>query len=157
MSTSYKVIRKLSDEEKKILIEALENDEYNVIHDVTNITEEEIGHRAGGWKFSWNAMNSELAELSKKAIINLINDPEILVYDEYGEKQDKDEFLKMAFEWEPNGYDSISYHEDHPDENVWSLRDRQKKIIDFRHIDPSVFKYGWQYDFMMDGLRWSVF
>jgi hypothetical protein len=86
-----------------------------------------LGKRSGGWKFLWNPniilirnghmerytddkgmKHSEYVQdpdtaiylypLSKKGIKEFIDREDVVVYDEYGEKQDKEKFWKMALE-----------------------------------------------------------
>ena len=47
----------------------------------------------------------KLYPLTKKGLKQFIDREDVTIYDEYGEKQDKEEFWKMAMEWYPDGYD----------------------------------------------------
>lgn len=94
-----------------------------------------LGKRSYGWKFLWNPnwcqirkghseVDSEgnyrwiddgytihkYYDLNKQSIIDFINQDNVVIYDEYDEKQDKKEFIDVAFGWN-DGWDSDSYDE----------------------------------------------
>lgn len=144
-------------------------DEYsrlgNVIH---------LGKRSCGWKFLWNSnviqycdgyVDEETKEfmpvykfdtiypLTKEGITNFVMRNDVLVYDEYDELQNKEEFLNMAFDWgQPNGLTSKEYQEN-PKYNAgryYPIDERDaKKWKDF----GVKVEY---YDFESDGLRFST-
>lgn len=78
-----------------------------------------LGKRSGGWKFLWNPNVYEkrnghlegnhwvvdpttaikIYELNKKSIKAFIDRPDVEVWNEYNEKQDKKEFWDMALDW----------------------------------------------------------
>ena len=104
-----------------------------------------LGKRSGGWKFLWNPNWYKLPkghlektesedgmittgiwvddgydifnyyELNKRSLKKFINRKDVVIYDEYGEKQDKKEFWKMALAWGyekgNEGWDGDSYEE----------------------------------------------
>lgn len=101
-----------------------------------------LGKMSGGWKFLWNPniytirnghmeyTNEEhtsgkfvpdpdtyfdLYPLTKEGIWNFINQPDIVIYDEYGKKQDTKEFFNTAINWTTwqgrEAWDSKTYME----------------------------------------------
>ena len=86
-----------------------------------------LGKRSGGWKFLWNPNYykvlkghmewedieggkrghwvddgfevAKFYDLTKESIKKFIDREDIVIYDEYGDKQDKEEFWKMALNW----------------------------------------------------------
>lgn len=92
-----------------------------------------LGKRSSGWKFLWNPNWSKIHkghseidsggkykwinegyaihkyyDLTKQSITDFVNQANVVIYDEYNEKQNKQEFLDMAFGWN-DGWDSESY------------------------------------------------
>ena len=162
MSTTYYIRKKLSKEEKKEIKKYIDKDLYE---DAERMMQEscekrEIGHRAGGWKFSWYPFNIYLKDLTRKGIEDLIYREDIIVYNEYGEVEDKKKFLDMAFNWYVDGWDSNAYQDEHPNETRWSMLDRQNRCTQqlkmSGHTVKPVFKNMYQTDFENDGLRWTI-
>lgn len=127
-----------------------------------------IGKRSDGWKFLWcpnvhytPCIDKETGnwvtdrkiekkyELTKKGITDYIMQDEFVVVDEYGDIQDKTEFLDMAFNWCTDGYDSLSYSKDY---DGWDMSHQQKifKEMGIKFDDKT------QSDFYSDGLRFSI-
>ena len=163
MSTTYYIRKKLSKDEKKEIKKCIDKDLYDDVERIIcgSFEKREIGHRAGGWKFSWYPFNIYLYDLTRKGIEDLIYREDIIVYNEYGEVEDKKEFLDMAFNWDVDGWDSNSYREEHPNEtHWWSMADRQykctKHLMLLGHNVKPVFKNIYQTDFENDGLRWTI-
>lgn len=162
MSTTYYIRKKLSKEEKntvkKYIDEDLYDDAERMMHE--SCGRQEIGHRAGGWKFSWYPFNPYLKDLTRKGIEDLTCRDDIIVYNEYGEIEDKKEFLEMAFNWDVNGWDSNKYREEHPNETHWSMADRQSRatslLKNYGYTVKPVFSSIYQTDFENDGLRWTI-
>ena len=96
----------------------------NVIH---------LGKRSCGWKFLWNPNVIRYADgyldenkqyvpvykydyvypLTKQGITDFVMREDVIITDEYGERQDPKEFLEMAFSWgEPDGWTGKTYEED---------------------------------------------
>lgn len=137
----------------------------NVIH---------LGKRSGGWKFLWNSnviqycdgyVDPETKEyvavykfdtiypLTHQGITDFVMREDVIVYDEYGETQDKQEFLEMAFNWgQPDGLTSKEYQENpkYDSGRYWGLDEREAKK--WRDFGVKV-EY---YDFESDGLRFST-
>ena len=166
--------------------EAMSMDEkpHGVIH---------LGKRSGGWKFLWDPnmfiiRNGHLVEtkrddgstscryerdpdtvyytypLTKKGIKEFIDREDIEVFDEYGEKQDKDVFFKEALEWtkwrdretgeETEAYDAALYEKDNPDEKKFVLNTDYTRMI---ASEGFVFTSSTNSDFYSDGLRFASF
>lgn len=162
MSTTYYIRKKLSKEEKKEVKKYIDEDLYD---DAERMMQEscekrEIGHRAGGWKFSWYPFNPYLKDLTRKSIEDLTYREDIIVYNEYGEIEDKKEFLGMAFNWYVDGWDSNKYRKEHPNETHWSMLERQEWCINtlkmYGHTVIPKFNSVYQTDFENDGLRWTI-
>lgn len=137
----------------------------NVIH---------LGKRSCGWKFLWNSNVIQYCDgyvdpgtkeyvpvykfdtvypLTHQGITGFVMREDVIVYDEYGEIQDKQEFLDMAFEWgQPDGLTSKEYQENpkYDSGRYWGLDEREAKK--WRDFGVKV-EY---YDFESDGLRFST-
>ena len=129
-----------------------------------------IGKRSAGWKFDWcpNIIRMNLSyinenhdfvdkyeyrlryPLTKQGITDYIMRDDIVVIDEYGAVQDKNEFLEMAFSWYPDGMDSLSEGASTCD---W---DFSREQAPFKELGFT-FKNPGQSDFISDGLRFSIF
>lgn len=155
-----------------------------------------LGKRSGGWKFLWNpnwyeekhghteweevekgcSIGHFVAEpstvfkfydLTKKSIKKFIDREDVEIYDEYGEKQDKDEFFNEAVNWttwtdpktgkEREAWDGESYEEWEKENNPF------RRTYDYSDSEYCKFlkeqgfkinKYGT--DFYSDGLRFST-
>ena len=153
---------------------------YGVVH---------LGKRSGGWKFLWNpniylirnghSEKEKIDEghyryrwikepnsayyvypLTKKGIKEFIDREDIEIYDEYNEKQDKDEFFKMALEWtvwnNKEAWDSKSYTEWEQSQGRYSyISAGDTEYI--RLLTQEGFNVEWPYnDFYSDGLRFSI-
>lgn len=144
------------------------NDSYNHDNGVIH-----IGKRSGGWQFLWctNVYKKNIGymdfdthtwvdkykivktyELTKQGLTDFIMRDEFVVVDEYDEIQDKGEFLYMAFHWDPEGWDSISYRKEYPLGYVW---DESKNQEIFKELGYE-FENESQSDFHSDGLRFSI-
>lgn len=134
-----------------------------------------LGKRSAGWKFLWNpniylikhshciydddgkflSVRRDpnqawyLYPLTKQGIIDFVMRKDIQIFNEYDEHQDKDEFLKMAFEWD--GWDSKTYLKEHP-EDAWTCRG---EYIDLLKAEGFEFTDSTNADFYSDGLRFS--
>lgn len=149
-----------------------------------------LGKRSAGWKFLWNpniyiirhghSVPIKIDEhcttykwvkepntycyvypLTKKGIKEFIDREDVEIYDEYGEKQDKETFFKEALEWTTwkgeEAWDSASYEEFEKKENpkyhpynvhgeyIDALKSLGYKMISESHSD-----------FYSDGLRFST-
>lgn len=154
-----------------------------------------LGKRSSGWKFLWNPNIYEirnghtekeeiepghykyhwiedvstvfkLYELTKTSIKEFIDSPDIEIYDEYGDKQDKEEFWNMAINWttwinrktgeEKEAWDGKSYE-------LWEQTQNPNRYTFTYNSEYCGFLRGlgynieWPYtDFYSDGLRFST-
>lgn len=138
-----------------------------------------LGKSSGGWKFLWNpntyvVRNGHFEEvedrngdkhrkyvfdpntlcylypLTKQSIKDFISREDVILYDEYNEIQDKEEFLDMAFNCE--GFDAKYYEEKHPKEGKYICG---SEFIDT--LKDAGYKFGsnTNQDFYSDGLRFA--
>ena len=148
-----------------------------------------LGKRSGGWKFLWNSNiylirngHSEkepieeghyryhwieepntayyVYPLTKKGIKEFIDRKDVEIYDEYDEKQDKDEFFKMALEWtvwgDKEAWDSKSYAEWEQSQGQYPYASNDNSEY-IKLLIQEGFKVNWPYnDFYSDGLRFST-
>ena len=149
-------------------------------YDMKDIMKGEIhlGKCSGGWKFLWNPnvypirkchfedtpdgrrtikFDSDeayyLYPLTKKGIKAFIDREDVVIYDEYGDKQDKEEFFQMALDWnKKDGYDSDSYVSAHPEERRWVCDTELTDLLEEEGFELSEYKH----DFYSDGLRFST-
>jgi hypothetical protein len=139
-----------------------------------------LGKRSSGWKFLWNPnvfviRNGHLEDnngirkyvpdpdtplytypLTKKGLKSFIDREDVLIYDEYDELQDKEEFWKMALEWgykkNDIGWDADSYYKDHPMEHGYLAGG---ELIDL--LIAEGYKLSrYNSDFYSDGLRFAT-
>ena len=150
-----------------------------------------LGKRSVGWKFLWNpnlymirnghSEKEEVAEghfvyhwirepntpyyvypLTKEGIKSFIDRDDVEIYDEYGEKQDKDKFFNEAVGWttwlnretgkDEEALDSDSYCKKHPDESCYSFKNEYTDFLESLGYKLSKYKH----DFYSDGLRFST-
>ena len=145
-----------------------------------------LGKRSGGWKFLWNPNvyvvhngHCETKEiepghtsitwveepstlyytypLTKVGIKEFIDNPCFELYDEYGEKQDKDEFFKMALEWttwgDKEAWDSKIYEEENP-RYIYPLK---SELINLLKQEGFKMNSKSNSDFYSDELRFSTY
>lgn len=142
-----------------------------------------LGKRSCGWKFLWNPnvikyydgyIDPETKDyidvvkydyvypLTKQGITDFCNRKDIIIYDEYGEQFNPEEFLEMAFSWgEPDGYTGKTYEESHKEESGYRNYYWSKKYQRSMHSknDEMWFDLSYiveYYDFESDGLRFST-
>ena len=140
-----------------------------------------LGKRSGGWKFLWNPNwykqvkgryeNGQYIDdgfdvfryydLTKESLKKFIDREDVIIYDEYGDKQDKEEFWNMALNWgynkdEEEGWDGEAYEE-------WEMK-QNPNYKPIRHetdyskfIEQCGFKTNkYKTDFYSDGLRFAT-
>ena len=138
-----------------------------------------LGKRSNGWKFLWNPnvfviRHGHLEDingrrtyipdpdtalyvypLTKKGLHDFIFREDVMVYDEYGELQDKEEFWKMALEWGyekgNEGWDAASYEKGHTSYPVTG------ELTDLLKREGYKFTSCTNSDFYSDGLRFAGF
>ncbi len=143
-----------------------------------------LGKRSGGWKFLWDPNvfvirhgHSEKNKgtykwveepstplytypLTKKGLHDFIFRDNVLVYDEYEELQDKEEFWKMALSWgygkENKGWDAASY-EDYERKNNRNYTPYPVigELTDLLKAEGYKFTTYTNSDFYSDGLRFA--
>ena len=140
-----------------------------------------LGKRASGWKFSWNpnvfvVRHGHLEDtphgrawveepstaiyvypLTKQGIKEFIDRKDVLIYDEYEELQDKEEFWKMALEWGyedgNEGWDAAAYEKERPNHHYAITGELTDLLISEGYEFTS-----WTHsDFYSDGLRFAGF
>ncbi len=149
-------------------------------YDMKDVMKGEIhlGKRSAGWKFLWNPNvypirkyhfedtpdgirtikydSNEayyLYPLTKKGIKAFIDREDVVIYDEYDEKQDKEEFFQMALNWnKKDGYDSDFYVNAHPKEYHLMCDTELTDLLEQEGYKLSEFKH----DFYSDGLCFST-
>lgn len=138
-----------------------------------------LGKRSCGWKFLWNPNvfvvrhgHSEMSKgtykwieepstplytypLTKQGLHDFIFRDDVLIYNEYDELQDKEEFWKMALEWSyekgNEGWDSATYEEKHTSYPVTG------ELTDLLKREGYKFTSYTNSDFYSDGLRFAGF
>lgn len=162
MSTTYYIYKKLPEEVKAEIKNLMDADDYAnaVILFDENTKKTDLGHRAGGWKFSWNPYCLFLKELSREGIREMVLDKDYVIIDEYSDIIDNEEFLDMAFGWDDNNTcTSDVYIKEHPELEPWDMSPRQDCLNLYLSktfgIDVK-FPSRYSYDFIKDDLRWSI-
>lgn len=140
-----------------------------------------LGKRSGGWKFLWNPnvyiqCNGHMEDvngrrmyvpdpytaiyfypLTKKGIKAFIDREDVLIFDEYGEQQDKEEFWQMALKWgyekDDKGLDAAGYEKDYPDSYRWRC---ESELVNLLEREGYQFSSWTRSDFYSDGLRFST-
>ena len=143
-----------------------------------------LGKRSGGWKFLWDPNifvirhgHSEKNKgtykwveepstllytypLTKKGLHDFIFRDNVLIYDEYDELQDKEEFWQMALSWgyekEDKGWDAVSY-EDYERKNNrnYTPYPITGELTDLLKAEGYKFTTYTNSDFYSDGLRFA--
>ena len=148
-----------------------------------------LGKRSCGWKFLWNPNwykmskghldekvhnNGEKSfrwtcdgydifkyyDLTKDSIKEFIYREDVEIYDEYGEKQDKEEFYEMAINWgydkDNEGFDGDSYEEfeEKQDSNYTPMNHENDYCRFIRECGFKPNKYN--SDFYSNGIRFST-
>lgn len=165
MSTSY-YIHKIPTKEKKadIISKIIKDDIGELMR--SSFSElygrYEIAYYAGGWQITWNPYMPGIKQFTKEEIVNIVMTDDTIIIDEYGEVQDKEEFLKWAFA--TTGYTSRTYRKTHPDEYIPDMSryvDKLKRHNDSIASSRSISKqleedHSTYTDFINDGLRWGL-
>jgi hypothetical protein len=150
-----------------------------------------LGKRSAGWKFLWNPQIHIIRHghlepvgrdghtfsryisdpptayyvypLTKQGIKEFLDRPDVEVYDEYGEKQDKDEFFDMAVNWTTwtnhrtgktgEAWDSQTYKNEHPEDYCGRC---DNELIQYLENNKVKFISYDRSDFYSDGLRFAT-
>lgn len=120
---------------------------------------EEIKHKDGTIEKSWRVDPSELIyfyPLTKEGIKAFIDRPDVEIYDEYGEEQNKEEFWDMALNWgyekDDIGYDAGTYEKAYP-KHYYKC---DNELIRLLEREGYKFSSSTKSDFYNDNLRFST-
>lgn len=94
-----------------------------------------LGKRSGGWKFCWNFHNNKYYS-NKEELFEFIRSGRVV--DEYGEKIDCEEFIKMALEWCEDGWDTQTYYERNPTTHYIDYTKYRDTYVDGLRVSPSI-------------------
>jgi hypothetical protein len=137
-----------------------------------------LGKSSCGWKFLWNpnvfvirkghledsptgrkyvpdpSIPKYLYPLTKQGLHDFIFHDDVIVFDEYGEEQDKEAFWKEALEWgQPAGWDAAGYEKEYK-EHIYPVTGELTDLLrheGYKFTSPS------NSDFYSDGLRFAGF
>ena len=141
-----------------------------------------LGKSSCGWKFLWNpnvfvirqghledtptgrryvpdpSIPKYFYPLTKQGLHDFIFRDDVLVYDEYGEKQDKEEFWKFALEWgQSDGWDAASYEKYEREHGIYTQFPVTGELTDLLRQEGYKFTSYSNSDFYSDGLRFAGF
>ena len=145
-----------------------------------------LGKRACGWKFLWNpnvfiirhghvedkngqrrwveepSTGKYLYPVTKQGLHDFIFREDVLIYDEYNELQDKEEFWQMALSWgydkDDKGWDAASYDDYEMSQNKnYRSYPITGELTDFLKSEGYKFTSWTNSDFYSDGLRFAGF
>ena len=141
-----------------------------------------LGKMSHGWKFLWNpnvfairqghledtssgrryvpdpSIPKYLYPLTKQGLHDFIFREDVLVYDEYGEEQNKKEFWKDALEWgQSDGWDAASYEEYERKHSNYTQYPVTGELTDLLRQEGYKFTSYSNSDFYSDGLRFAGF
>ena len=144
-----------------------------------------LGKSSGGWKFLWNPnvfvirhghledkngqrrwveepnTGKYLYPLTKQGLHDFIFRKDVLIYDEYHELQDKEEFWQMALSWgydkDNEGWDAASYEAYEREQNNYHQYPVTGELTDFLREEGYKFTSSSNSDFYSDGLRFAGF
>lgn len=167
------------DKVKSIVIEMYDSVDLHYIDGDAMLAggEVHLGKRSSGWKFLWNPnirfkpnmvfqdkngtrnivqdgyKTYKLYELTKQGIKSFIDREDVLIYDEYGELQDKDEFFEMALTWGfPDGIDGDEYADKY--ENARNHYETEyTKFLEKKGFTLNKYRT----DFYSDGIRFATY
>jgi hypothetical protein len=170
-ANDFPLVKKLSDELYGKI--ELDYDTYEIVGG-----EVHLGKLSHGWKFLWNpnvfvirqghledtssgrryvpdpSILMYLYPLTKQGLHDFIFREDVLVYDEYGEEQDKKEFWKDALEWgQSDGWDAAGYEREYK-EHIYSVTG---ELTDLLRQEGYKFTSYSNSDFYSDGLRFAGF
>lgn len=147
-----------------------------------------LGKRSSGWKFLWNPNWYKISkghcdwienedgsktgrwhddgfdvfkyyDLTKEAIKDFVMRDDVVIYNEYDEKQDKGEFLSMAFSWgyakERPGLDSETYYKEEKEKGHYVSPTTSNSQTQFLKDCGFTLSFTGN-DFYSDGLRFST-
>lgn len=97
MGTNFYLRRKLSEDAKEKLIEAIRNDDYDNI-DISFLDLIHIGKMSIGWKFLWDAHNFTYFDSNVKSLHEFLKSG--VIEDEYGDVYSYEDFINTLAERE---------------------------------------------------------
>lgn len=178
-SDSFELIEKLAADMYGSIRKDWDNNEIKggVVH---------LGKIASGWKFLWNpniyifryghikatphgrewvedpSEGKYVYPLTKKGLHDFIFREDVLIYDEYDELQDKEEFWKMTLEWgqgeEGGGWDAAAYERYELGQGKdYQMYPVTGELTDFLRQEGYEFTSASNSDFYSDGLRFAGF
>ena len=137
-----------------------------------------LGKLSCGWKFLWNpnvfvirqghledsptgrryvpdpSIPKYFYPLTKQGLHDFIFRDDVVVFDEYGEKQGKEKFWKIALEWgQPDGLDAAGYEEKYK-EHIYPVTG---ELTDLLRQEGYKFTSFSNSDFYSDGLRFATY
>lgn len=137
-----------------------------------------LGKSSCGWKFLWNpnvyvVRNGHMEDangtrryipdpdtplylypLTKQGLYNFIFREDVLIYDEYEELQDKEEFWQMALSHgQEDGWDAAGYEQEYP-KHIYPVTG---ELTDLLKAQGYQFTSRSNSDFYSDGLRFAGF
>lgn len=173
-ANDFPLITKLTDEMYNPI--RVEYGEDNIIGGIVH-----LGKRSSGWKFLWNPnvfviRNGHMEDnngtrryvsdpdtplytypLTKKGLKSFIDREDVLIYNEYDELQDKEEFWKMALSWgydkDSKGWDAAGYEKEYK-EHMYPVTG---ELTDLLRQEGYKFTSYSNSDFYSDGLRFAGF
>ena len=135
-----------------------------------------LGKVSGGWKFLWNpnvyvVRNGHMEDvngtrryisdpdtplylypLTKQGLHDFIFREDVLIYDEYEDLQDKEEFWQMAITYaQEDGWDAAGYEKEYP-EHIYPVTG---ELTDLLKAEGYQFTSMSNSDFYSDGLRFA--
>ena len=174
-ANDYPLVKKLSDE----LYGRIELD-YDT-HEIVG-GEVHLGKLSHGWKFLWNpnvfvirqghledgptgrryvpdpSIPKYLYSLTKQGLHDFIFREDVLVYDEYEEEQNKEDFWKDALAWgQSDGWDAASYEEYERKHSNYTQYPVTGELTDLLRQEGYKFTSRSNSDFYSDGLRFAGF
>ena len=170
-ANDFHLIRQLTNEMYGRLEKSYDNDELlgGEVH---------LGKTSYGWKFLWNPnvyvvrnghmedVNGQrryipdpdtplyLYPLTKQGLHDFIFREDVLIYDEYNELQDKEEFWQMALSHgQEDGWDAAGYEQEYP-KHIYPVTG---ELTDLLKAEGYQFTSRSNSDFYSDGLRFAGF
>lgn len=153
MGTNFYLRKKLSQEQRKKIDKALDDEDYD---EVRNLLPEDIhiGKRSGGWKFHWDHNYFQYYKSSKESLIEWLKSGKIV--DEYGDEFTFDQFWNEEIgNLLTKGWDMQSYVDEYGPEAYWDMEGRKRELLR-RCPELKDVEFSDQGDFYIDGLRYSV-
>ena len=149
MGTNYYAVKKVSDENKKRIIELLMDDKYDEFESLykDEIQKVHIGKSSCGWKFLFNYNGFKYYDLNRDSINEFLTRDDVKLYDEYGSEVSVDKFWEMV-DLKSNGIDNKEYYQRYHDSYPFLMLE-EVQSTDLKDYDVEC------YEFYSDGLRFS--